>query len=70
MMGRAVWRRPKAASILVDADAANIAKTYANAYPIFVYLGYFLGEPLWKSRISEIYRPVLVQIVQSRASLT
>ena len=23
---------------MVDADAANIAKTYANAYPIFAYL--------------------------------
>ena len=25
-------------SIMVDADAANIAKTYANAYRIFAYL--------------------------------
>ena len=33
-----LWRRPKAASIMVDADAANIAKTYANTYPIFAYL--------------------------------
>ena len=29
---------PPAASIMVDADAANISNTYANTYPIFVYL--------------------------------
>ena len=35
--GRALWRRPKAASIMGDGEAATIAKTYANMYQIFAY---------------------------------
>ena len=33
-----LWRRPKAASIMGDGEAANIAKTYANMYQIFANL--------------------------------
>ena len=33
-----LWRRPKAASIMVDGEVANIGKTYANMYRIFMYM--------------------------------
>ena len=33
-----LWRRPKAASIMVDGEVANIGKTYANMYRIFMYV--------------------------------
>ena len=61
-----LWRRPKAASIIVDGEPANIAKTYANRYkiladlyilPIFLYSPYL--KP-WSYSISEIYDPVCV----------
>ena len=33
-----IWRRPKAASIKFDGNVANVRKTYANTYQIFVHL--------------------------------
>ena len=33
-----LWRRPKAASIVGDGEAANIAKTYAYTYQMCPYL--------------------------------
>ena len=36
--GPLLWRRPEAASIMVDGEVANIGKTYANMYRIFMYM--------------------------------
>ena len=33
-----LWRRPKAASIKLDGNVANVRKTYANTYQILVHL--------------------------------
>ena len=33
-----IWRRAKAASIKFDGNVANVRKTYANTYQIFVHL--------------------------------
>ena len=62
--GPPLWRRPKAASIMVDGEPANIAKTYGNRYQILADL-YIL--PI--SPYSPVVAPGAIQLAKSEGAL-
>ena len=66
-----LWRRPKAASIKLDGNVANVRKTYANTYQIFVHLDiswillyfpYVFPGAIYLARYSTPYRYINISI--------